>query len=329
MAAILLLGMAAIHLSAQERRHVLLEQFSSEGCANCVPGTGRLESYVANMVNQVQVSWISHHSGYYSDFLTVPESLELTHLFLVYPEDKERIVPAFMIDRLAHNGQICYQIEDHLIEPVLNDAMSRKETVAIEGIDLKFDPASRLFKAKLVAKALDGYTGGEEFYLNLAITEDHIKAEQQAGIPEGVDYYHNHALRSFLAGAKGLKADPSNAVGEWEISIPETWNLDNLKVIAFVHRALGSEEALPSDPSVYVSRQYDFPASGTAISSVDEEQMKVYWGGSKLVVEGEYSDLKVYDLQGRLHPVDRLEPSVYVVVVERPNGVYNKKILVK
>ncbi len=329
MAAVLLLGMAAIRLAAQERRHVLLEQFSSEGCANCVPGTGRLETYVANMLEQVHISWISHHSGHYSDFLTVPESLELTHLFLVYPEDKERIVPAFMIDRIAHNGQICYQIEEHLFDPVLADAMSRPETVAIEGVDLNYDPASRLFKVKLAAKALEAYTGGEEFYLNVAITEDHIKSEHQAGIPAEVDYYHNHALRSFLAGAKGLKANPSNAVGEWEISIPETWNLDNLKVIAFVHRELGSEEALPTDPSVYVSRQYDFPATGTAISTATEEQLKLYYANGKMVVEGAYSDLKVYDMQGRLYPTERLRPGNYIVAIERANGTYSHKLVVR
>lgn len=322
-------------LRAQERLpELLLEQFTGERCPACPGGAKTIKSTINSMVSECRVSWIAHHAGYYTDFLTLPESQQLQHLFRI-GGGTGTYAPAFMINRAKIDGTVVSKVRTDSIKKRVYKFLPAASGVAeipaeleldFDDLLLHFDPEQRLLQVKASAKLLDNYSGGDNLYFNVAITESNIKTQGQAG--GGSNYIHNHALRKFLSGVKGLKVDPQNPNAEWEVNIPQSWKLPDLRVIVFAHRDPGSSSSLPTDARVYASLEFPFPSSSTAISTVEDRELKVYAVEGNLVLSKAYKACKVYDLAGRLMPMSNLEPGVYVVRVETHTGIYTHKVRV-
>lgn len=326
LAALVFAGFAVSNLDAQEKHHLVLEQFTTESCGNCPGSIPIITGAINSMTDTAQISWISHHAGYFTDFLTIPESSELSLLYRI--GYSYTFAPAFMLNRTKFGGTVVQGVKADLIKEIASFVMNKPEqvSVALADTDMSYDVNSRTLRVKLTAVVNEAYAGGEDLYLNVALTEDNIKAKNQAGA--GSNYIHNHVLRKLLGGAKGMKVDPTNAVAEFEFVLPAAWKIEDMKVITMAHHSIGTTSALPADPSVYSSREYPFPYTGTSISSVADQNMKVYATNGQLVIEGDYLSAKVYDLNGRLMPKARLNAGVYVVSVETHTGVYNHKVVV-
>ncbi len=327
LAALVFAGFAVSNLDAQEKHHLVLEQFTTENCGYCPGSIPTITGAINSMTDTAQISWISHHAGFGTDFLTVPESAELTLLYRI--GNSGTFAPAFMLNRTKFGGKVVQGVTAAKIKQIATSVMNKPEQViaALADTDMSYDVASRTLKVKLSAVVTEAYTGGEDLYLNVALTEDNVKAKNQSGA--GPNYIHNHVLRKLLGGAKGMKVDPTNAVAEFEFVLPAAWKIEDMKVITMAHHGIGSASALPADPSVYSSREYPFPHTGTSISSVADQSMKVYALNGELVIEGDYLSAKVYDLNGRLMPKARLNAGIYVVSVETHTGVYNHKVVVE
>lgn len=332
--ATILLGVSTQLMKAQERKpEILLELFTSERCSNCPTAVATIQTVLKGVQSQVHVSWISHHAGYMSDFLTLTESIELLHLYKIGGQGI--YAPAFMLNRGLRDSKVVHEVDFGNVFSAINQFLPDNAgqtqvplevQMQVSDLDMSYNPESRQFRIRTTAQTLDAYSGGDNFYLNVALTEDKIQSENQAGAYS--DYVHMNALRKLLAGANGLKVDPNNAVGEWELSIPDDWKVNDMKVIVFAHRDIGSAANLPEDPRIYGSAEYPFPATGSSISIAQDQNMQVYAQDGNIVVDRPYLECKVYDLNGRMRKDNGLEPGLYVVRVETQTGIYTHKVMV-
>lgn len=299
---------------------VMLEQFTTEKCGYCPGGAMTINNVITSMVEEVKVSWVSHHAGYYTDFLTVPESTQLLSLYSI--GNSGTFAPAFMVNRNKVNGKVVHGVSAGNVKNMINYAKAHLAPgISIEA-EISFDKDTRKFKIRVNAPTTSEFTGGDDLHLNVALTEDNIKAQNQAG--GGQNYIHNHVLRHLLGGAIGQKVEPSAATYEWVYDIPEDWKVDKMKVIVFAHHA----KTNTSDPSIYCSREYPFPATST-VSDVLDQNMKVYAINGNIVIDGEYKSFCVFDMQGRMHAGKDLRAGTYLVSIEANTGKIIKKVVVK
>ncbi len=75
-------------------RKVLLEHFTTGQCPNCPAATTNIANWTAT---RPDIIWISHHAGYYTDPMTVPEN---TELLVFYNDGGSTYAPATMLDRV-------------------------------------------------------------------------------------------------------------------------------------------------------------------------------------------------------------------------------------
>jgi hypothetical protein len=107
------------------------------------------------------------------------------------------------------------------------DASTRKAVVTING--------------DLVPKYEDFM--GNDSKLTVYITEDGLVSPQYNSGTWVNDYVHNGVLRQALVSVKGVKINKTSDItykNEFTVSIPSSWNADNLNIVAFISRPLGN-----------------------------------------------------------------------------------------
>lgn len=302
-------------------KEVMLEQFTTEKCGYCPQGATTINNVITSMVEEVKVSWVSHHAGFYTDFLTVPESTQLLSLYSI-GGGQGTFAPAFMVNRNKVNGKVVHGVSPSNVKNMISFAKEHLAPGINIEAEISYDKDTRKLKIKVNAPTTSEFTGANDLHLNVALTEDNIKAQNQSGA--GSNYIHNHVLRRLLGGADGQKVEASAATYEWEYDIPNAWEVKNMKVIVFAHHA----KTNTADPSIYRSREYPFPVAST-VSDVLDQNMKVYAIDGNIVIDGEYKSYRVFDMQGRMHAGKNLQAGTYVVSIEANTGKIIKKVVVK
>ncbi len=107
-------------------------------------------------------------------------------------------------------------------------------------INSTYDPQTR--KAVITVNgelvpSFDEVFGGK---LTVYITEDHIIGSQLNLGTWEYDYEHNHVFRLALGSAKGVALNKTgdSYKNEFTVNIPNSWNADNLNVVAFISRPM-------------------------------------------------------------------------------------------
>ena len=226
------------------QRKVLMEHFSTASCPNCIDGHHYIESAIPGYEDDV--IWVTHHTGYYSDRLTITPS---TAFKAFYNDNGGSYAPAVMLDRTYFGdqefthaigtppGPVFYPYTD------LNDgfaaALSIPAYITVEFSSMNYDAATRQLTVTVsgeVIHALDAI----DPRLNVWLLEDGIIADgdtipghgpSQAYAPAG--FTHDHVIRELLNN--------------------DTWGEDNV---------------IPSTAGATYSKSYTFAVSDKYIDSL-------------------------------------------------------------
>lgn len=226
------------------QRKVLMEHFSTASCPNCIDGHHYIESAMPGYEDDV--IWVTHHTGYYSDRLTITPS---TAFKAFYNDNGGSYAPAVMLDRTYFGdqefthaigtppGPVFYPYTD------LNDgfaaALSIPAYITVEFSAMNYDAATRQLTVTVsgeVVHALDAI----DPRLNVWLLEDGIIADgdtipghgpTQAYAPAG--FTHDHVIRALLNN--------------------DTWGEDNV---------------IPSTAGATYSKSYSFTVSDKYIDSL-------------------------------------------------------------
>ncbi len=214
------------------QRRLLLEAFSTERCTECPQAHEVLHEVCADNDRIIE---LGHHAGFYDDAYTLPESQAYEWFY----KPSVLYAPAVMLDRSNfHNTYptLCDaetpvgQPEADRLTTLLDYALSVPAYASVE-LEAITDEAQRTATLTVSGTALLPCNGDTRLFV--FVSEDSIHSTSQAGAAAG--FYHRHVARRSLTPTWGTPiATTEGYRAEYTLQIPETWNMNRLRAVAFV-----------------------------------------------------------------------------------------------
>lgn len=215
-------------------KKLLLEEFTTEVCPNCPGGAALVRGLLENPDFTDRVIVATHHSGYYTDWLTTDADESLMWFY----NSNYTYAPAMMYDRY----------------PNFNDQYTQEPTpvgFVGDGYDMMKYAKRRLNKKAHVYiditaeydndKTVTVHVKGDRTKvfcdtdprIFVYITEDNVKAKNQAG--GGKDYRHSHVTRAYNSiWGDVLTWNGDTYEYDCKITIDPEWNKDEMEIVAFI-----------------------------------------------------------------------------------------------
>lgn len=304
------------------KRKVLVELFSTERCTQCAAFDELLSQFMADKTDAVQ---LSHHSGFYTDKLTIDESIEYEWFY----RPVNIHAPAVMFDRTCHfhNYPTVFQDTVPLISfdaPTLS-ALHKIQTAAPAFVSVNltasYNSDNRTVTIDVSGQQLMSIYG-DNTRLNVFLTEDSIESDTQAGVSG--TFIHRHVARKCLTTAWGQPIDVASGYNShFSFVIPEEWQESRMSVVAFVTnynpedklncQVLNANQCMldGSDPT-YINKVYD--STPVTVTIYDMQ-------GRAVIRQTGQNDTD--DTFRALH---MLPGGVYIIETENANGTKRIKV---
>ncbi len=313
-------------LSAQTKK-VLLEQFTTERCPKCPKGAERIKEVLKKNNYEDKVIWLAHHTGFGMDKYTLIESKD----FLRFYGRGGTFAPAMMLDRTTFSEHFA---ENEPVNSVFSNLGYIKKLISValavpNSVSLKIEQDnSKINETNDVKiKVLGTYTGEipqEELYLSVYLVEDNIKSKTQRGV-SGV-YTHNHVIRKMLNGSQGTKIEWNGNKFSVEVEgkLGKYWEKKNMKVVAFVSKNYKND----LDNSQVLNAEEVKLEVPTGLNSLYAQSLNIFVENNKILVNGDYTSIKVYTIEGKEVVNNNLQKGVYLVKVANGRDLAVKKVVV-
>lgn len=286
-------------------RAILLEEMTSE--------LDPLAPIADSLYNEaVQLSedviWIKHHidgigtrrDGNPWDTFATEEDRQYIRFYEGYPRQNVDFTPALVFDRnhfqnMREAAGICYFIEDDYEASVILDICRSVPCYLNISAALDYDDATRQLKIDVNAhSALSQMIHQNDLRLTVYVVEDSLRSSLQKTnnlsvglLNDDGTYTQNGVIRSFVTDVWGEQVSLVNNGTDfgfdrhYDVSLPEEWNTDNLRIVAFAHNY--NQDAQYGDQTVYNATQ-SFLRQPAGLDCIEAD------------VPG---NTKVYDLMGR------------------------------
>ncbi|MFK7796228.1 MAG: Omp28-related outer membrane protein [Aureispira sp.] len=235
----------------QTDRVVLVEEFTGIDCVNCPTGAQKLKEISSQ--NPGKVIIVGIHAGYFAGDhngfnLNSPDG-ELLEAQYLGPVSG---YPAATINRRLFPGESDIVTAQTKWAGIINSELCERAIVSLDIVST-FDAATNKASITVDVAPSDFYitTVEEDVALTIMITEDDIEGYQKT--PNGIDpeYNHEHVLRDVVSVnysgdvlfSKGTAMEPvQKAVTDYVV--PSDWDVENCRVVAFVHHKGGKKDVL-------------------------------------------------------------------------------------
>lgn len=291
-------------------RTILLEEMTSE-LDPLVPIADSL--YNEAFALHDDVIWVKHHIdgvGYRKngdpwDTFATDEDREYIRFYEGYPRQNVDFTPALLFDRNHFQNMremygICYFIEDDYEADIMLQLCQQVPCYLTIEAGLEYDAATRQLGIDVTAHSvMNQMIHQNDLHLTVYVVEDSLRSTLQktnnlsAGqLNDDGTYTQNGVIRSFVTGVWGEQVTLENN-GEdfsferhYTVSLPEDWNSDNLRVVAFAHNynldaQLGDQtvynatQTFLRQPSGLDAIQADVtPSHSTIISAIDGRRLQ-------------------------------------------------------
>lgn len=239
------LDKAILVTSSLMQRLVVWEEFSTESCPNCPPVMDAILAYELTQPNMVMMT---HHSGYYTDFLTITES-EDPGMMEMFNDGGSTYAPAGMADRY-YNG--LDNDGDGTNEPgpvfwpgsgygeAAIDTRAAEPAFVSVNINGSYNSSTNALSVTVHGDFLTTFTG--TYGVSLWICENNIQesATGQSGATTS-PWIHQHSVRDVLSNVWGdLITTPTTAgstyTKTYTLTVPGTWVEANCYIVALVNK---------------------------------------------------------------------------------------------
>lgn len=226
---------------AEVGRAVLIEDLTGQRCINCPTGTdiitGIIKTYGED--NVIAVGIHCGPLGFAGNSKRVGLKTDTGDEYYTHWANGTNLgQPSAIFNRKKGKGPID-NLNNWAAEVGL--IISEKANLSVN-IANAYDAKTRTLTTKVGAFGVNGTVSGK---LQVWIVEDGIKAMQL--MPDGSanqEYIHNHVFRAAVNGTWGeditVKEDETTS-NDYSYVLPETWNADNISVVAFVYNGNGVE----------------------------------------------------------------------------------------
>ena len=312
-----------------DRETVILERFTSERCGNC-PGADR---YVKADIDKMKaaglrVSYIMYHSGFGTDFLTIPESERLYRYFYT---DKGSFAPAMSINRtyLPSEGALVQHAAGYDPNEWATKMKNDKQGVKIERIDQTISDGT--LEAVVSGVALKNCFDPQDLYLTVIVTEDNIPARSQSGAGRG--YKHQAVPRLFLTAPTGDKLKVE-ADGSFSVTLKGTlkssWDGSQCNVVAIVHPSITQPDRASRAVHTAETAPLGFGLANELVAPAEAPVVTAEDGYLRIL--GRVDAFELYDMSGALVTTTvgtRLLPGTYIIRIFSDLRVYTSKVIVR
>lgn len=226
---------------AEVGRAVLIEDLTGQRCINCPTGTdiinGIIETYGED--NVIAVGIHCGPLGFAGNSKRVGLMTDTgVEYYKHWANGTNLGQPSAIFNRKKGKGPID-NLNNWAAEVGL--IISEKANLSVD-IANAYDAKMRTLTTKVGAFGVNGTVSGK---LQVWIVEDGIKAMQM--MPDGSanqDYIHNHVFRAAVNGTWGEEVtvkEGETTSKDYSYVLPETWNAENISVVAFVYNDNGVE----------------------------------------------------------------------------------------
>ncbi|MBI5916345.1 MAG: Omp28-related outer membrane protein [Bacteroidetes bacterium] len=232
-----------------QKRQVLIEEFTGVRCVNCPAGSALIEDLLAQ--NGERLVAVSIHAGEFSppystsqyDFRTAAGDQILSYVGEPFG------YPTAVVNRRKFDGQFDLQLGQGDWAGYIAEEKTLLPKVRID-IAPDFDNGTRELTAK-VTLFVDETIGDPDVRLSIMITESGIQDAQltPASSTPDPNYIHKHVLRGMMTNYDGAPiSEALNAGAEIEqtytLTLPDEWKEENCKIVAFISLAGASKDVL-------------------------------------------------------------------------------------
>lgn len=310
-------------------RTLLMEKFYSQFCGYSPQGKEAIDEAIVGYEDRV--ARIYHHAGYRADLFTIDESVETAAEFGV------NYSPGTMGDRLwfdalGSNAFNAMQWTGDLIADFL-----QKDGLASLKISDSYDVETRELTVNVSGNCI---VTPDNKKITVAVTHSNYSSFQK----NAQNYMHDHFPILYLTAAGGddlqVNADGSydmtfkgvvpvsynNGNGTIVTGNKVTINLDELRIVAFIS---DSWDGADNDRYVLNSAMKEAATVGASVAGVELAGVNVYGADSRIVVEGDYDTVKVFNASGMETGTEGLSAGLYIVKVTTDGQSMVKKIAVK
>ena len=226
---------------AEVGRAVLIEDLTGQRCINCPTGTdiitGIIKTYGED--NVIAVGIHCGPLGFAGNSKRVGLKTDTGDEYYTHWANGTNLgQPSAIFNRKKGKGPID-NLNNWAAEVGL--IISEKANLSVN-IANAYDAKTRKLTTKVGAFGVNGTVSGK---LQVWIVEDGIKAMQL--MPDGSanqEYIHNHVFRAAVNGTWGediTVKEGETTLNDYSYVLPETWNADNISVVAFVYNGNGVE----------------------------------------------------------------------------------------
>lgn len=310
-------------------RTLLMEKFYSQFCGYSPQGKEAIDEAIVGYEDRV--ARIYHHAGYRADLFTIDESVETAAEFGV------NYSPGTMGDRLwfdalGSNAFNAMQWTGDLIADFL-----QKDGLASLKISDSYDVETRELTVNVSGNCI---VTPDNKKITVAVTHSNYSSFQK----NAQNYMHDHFPILYLTAAGGddlqVNADGSydmtfkgvvpvsynNGNGTIVTGNKVTINLDELRIVAFIS---DSWDGADNDRYVLNSATKEAATVGASVAGVELAGVNVYGADSRIVVEGDYDTVKVFNASGMETGIEGLSAGLYIVKVTADGQSMVKKVAVK
>lgn len=310
-------------------RTLLMEKFYSQFCGYSPQGKEAIDEAIVGYEDRV--ARIYHHAGYRVDLFTIDESIETAAEFGV------NYSPGTMGDRmwfdaLGSNAFNAMQWTGDLIADFL-----QQDGLASLKISDSYDVETRELTVNVSGNCI---VTPDNKKITVAVTHSNYSSFQS----NAQNYKHDHFPILYLTAAGGddlqVNADGSydmtfkgvvpvsynNGNGTIVTGNKVTINLDELRIVAFIS---DSWDGADNDRYVLNSATKEAATVGASVAGVELAGVNVYGADSRIVVEGDYDTVKVFNASGMETGTENLSVGLYIVKVTVDGQSMVKKVAVK
>lgn len=313
------------------QRNILMEIYSTERCPNCPDGHKHIDKIVNGNEHVIMVG---HHSGYGRDQYTHDASLEYAAFWDI------RNAPTVMVDRMNLNRYNANLSADNpkfgagsLTTELLDDALTFPAFVSVN-LSHQYDKENRKVTVHVDGKRLLPLSG-TDYRLTVYLIENNIHTVTQAGSNGG--FYHQHTLRQVLTeGSWGKNINPDNYSEDFETTLDEEWNCDEIHIVAFVSNYDADDI---NNCIVYNTSQIKLTPGGSAIEKEEISNITVHTADKTVFIEGVYDGFRLFNATGKclktgstgIHEIAlcSLPEGIYFLQLQKGETTHTYKIALK
>lgn len=222
---------------AEVGRAILIEDFTGQTCNNCPTGTeiinGIVDTYGED--NVIAVGIHSGPLGFPGTATAVGLVTDTGNEYYSHWDKENKMGQPWVVFNRKTSPDNHYYNWAAMVGTIISEKANLTVNIANA-----YDAASRTLTTTVGADGVNGTVNGK---LQVWIVEDGVKALQK--MPDGKinkEYIHNHVFRAAVNGTWGEDVtvkEGETTTKQYSYKLPETWNADNIAIVAFVYNDSG------------------------------------------------------------------------------------------